>query len=177
MVDKCSDRIAFLDRELGKNIIKLASSNEIDTLLVYTISFLGKNGLDILNTIKTLIILNINIKAEKEGLETLNADGSINNSILTLVNMMSSIYEHEKNIKIQKQKKGIIFAKQKGVYESNGGYKPKLSYSEFINKEKNKNCLIELQKGESIRKSAELSGVSLGTSVKVKKLAEENGDL
>ena len=177
VVDKCSDRIAFLDRELGKNIIKLASSNEIDTLLVYTISFLGKNGLDILNTIKTLIILNINIKAEKEGLETLNADGSINNSILTLVNMMSSIYEHEKNIKIQKQKKGIIFAKQKGVYESNGGYKPKLSYSEFINKEKNKNCLIELQKGESIRKSAELSGVSLGTSVKVKKLAEENGDL
>ena len=130
-----------------------------------------------MNTIKTLIILNINIKAEKEGLETLNADGSINNSILTLVNMMSSIYEHEKNIKIQKQKKGIIFAKQKGVYESNGGYKPKLSYSEFINKEKNKNCLIELQKGESIRKSAELSGVSLGTSVKVKKLAEENGDL
>jgi len=61
--------------------------------------------------------------------------------------------------------------------KKNGGNKPKLNYADFINKEKNKNCLLELRKGESIRKSAKLSGLSLGTAVKVKKLAEANADL
>jgi DNA invertase Pin-like site-specific DNA recombinase len=150
VVDKCSSRRAFQDREFGKNIIRLGSSGEIDTLLVNSITYLGKNGLDILKTIKILT---------------------------ALVNMMASIYQHEEKIKLEKQKQGIHSAKSKGVYKKNGGNKPKLNYGDFINKEKNKNCLLELKKGESIRKSAELSGVSLGTAVKVKKLAETNGDL
>ena len=177
VVDKCSSRRAFQDREFGKNIIRLGSSGEIDTLLVNSITYLGKNGLDILKTIKILTDLNVNVKAEKENLETINTDGSKNNTLLTLVNMMVSIYQHEEKVKLEKQKQGIYSAKSKGVYKKNGGNKPKLNYSDFINKEKNKNCLLELKKGESIRKSAELSGVSLGTAVKVKKLAETNGDL
>ena len=177
VVDKCSSRRAFQDREFGKNIIRLGSSGEIDTLLVNSITYLGKNGLDILKTIKILTDLNVNVKAEKENLETINTDGSKNNTLLTLVNMMVSIYQHEEKVKLEKQKQGIYSAKSKGVYKKNGGNKPKLNYSDFINKEKNKNCLLELKKGESIRKSAELSGLSLGTAVKVKKLAETNGDL
>ena len=177
VVDKCSSRIDFQDREFGKNIIRLGSSGEIDTLLVKSITYLGKNGLDILKTIKILTDLNVNVKAEKENLETINTDGSKNNTLLTLVNMMVSIYQHEEKVKLEKQKQGIYSAKSKGVYKKNGGNKPKLNYSDFINKEKNKNCLLELKKGESIRKSAELSGLSLGTAVKVKKLAETNGDL
>ena len=177
VVDKCSGRIAFQDREFGKNIIRLGSSGEIDTLIVSSISHLGRNGLDILKTIKTLIDLKVNVKAEKEGLETVNADGDKNNSVVMIVNMMTSIYEHEQNIKAEKQKEGVNSAKEKGVYKNNGGNKPKLSYKQFINKEKNQNCLKELKQGESIRKSAKLSGVSLGTAVKIKKLAEINGDL
>ena len=177
VVDKCSSRRAFQDREFGKNIIRLGSSGEIDTLLVNSITYLGKNGLDILKTIKILTDLNVNVKAEKENLETINKDGSKNTTLLALVNMMASIYQHEEKIKLEKQKQGIHSAKSKGVYKKNGGNKPKLNYGDFINKEKNKNCLLELKKGESIRKSAELSGVSLGTAVKVKKLAETNGDL
>ena len=177
VVDKCSSRIAFQNREFGKNIIRLGLSGEIDTLLVNSIDSLGKNGLDILKTIKKLIDLDVNIKSEKEGLQTINADGSKNNSIIIMINVMNSIYQHEEKIKLEKQKQGILLAKSKGVYKKNGGNKPKLSYTDFINKEKNKNCLAELKKGKSIRKSAELSSVSLGTAVKVKKLAETKGDL
>ena len=177
VVDKCSGRRAFQDREFGKNIIKLASSGEIDTLIVNSINHLGKNALDILKTIKTLIDLKVNVKAQKEGLETANADGDKNNSVVMIVNMMTSIYEHEQNIKAEKQREGVNSAKEKGVYKNNGGNKPKLSYKQFINKEKNQNCLKELKQGESIRKSAKLSGLSLGTAVKIKKLAEINGDL
>ena len=177
VVEKCSDIVAFKDREFGKNIIRLGLTGEIDTLLVNSISSLGKNGFDILDTIKTLIDLNVNVKSEKESLQTINTDGSKNNSVIVMVNIMNSIYQHEEKIKTEKQKQGITFAKSKGVYKKNGGNKPKLNYADFINKEKNKNCLLELRKGESIRKSAKLSGLSLGTAVKVKKLAEANADL
>ena len=177
VVDKCSNNIAFQDREFGKNIIKLGTTGEIDTLMVDSISCLGKNGLDIFKTIKTLMDLKINIKAEKESLETINPDGAQKRSISIMVNMMNSIYEHEQNIKAEKQKEGVNSAKDKGVYKNNGGNKPKLSYKQFINKEKNQNCLKELKQGESIRKSAKLSGLSLGTAVKIKKPAEINGDL
>ena len=177
VVDNCNSKIAFEEREFGKTILKLGSSGEIDTLLVSSISYLGKNGLNILETLQKLIELNVNVKADKEKLETINTDGSKNNSAIIMVNMMTSIYQHEEKIKIKKQKKGISSAKSKGVYDRNGGNKPILSYDEFINKEKNKNCLIELRKGESIRRSAKLSNVSIGTAVKVKKLAETNGDL
>ncbi len=177
VVDNSNSNIAFEKREFGKAILKLGSSGEIDTLIVSSISDLGKNGLNILETIQKLIELNINVKADKEKFETKNTDGSKNNSSITFVNMMTSIYQHEENIKIDKQRQGISSAKLKGTYKENGGNKPKLSYDEFINKEKNKNCLLKLQDGESIRKSAKLSGLSIGTVVKIKKLAEANGDL
>jgi DNA invertase Pin-like site-specific DNA recombinase len=121
VVDKCSSRRAFQDREFGKNIIRLGSSGEIDTLLVNSITYLGKNGLDILKTIKILTDLNVNVKAEKENLETINKDGSKNTTLLALVNMMASIYQHEEKIKLEKQKQGIHSAKSKGVYKKNGG--------------------------------------------------------
>ena len=177
VLDKCNNTITFEKRKYGKNIIKMASSGEIDTLLVNSITHLGRNGPDILKTMKTLISHNINIKAEKENIETLNSDGSENSSVIMLVKMISSIYEHEQNIKLEKQKQGIALAKQKGTYKSNGGNKPKLSYNDFISKEKNAYCLNELKKGESIRKAAKKYNISLGTAVKIKKLAELNGDL
>ena len=66
VVDKCSSRRAFQDREFGKNIIRLGSSGEIDTLLVNSITYLGKNGLDILKTIKILTDLLYSLKHLKK---------------------------------------------------------------------------------------------------------------
>ena len=76
-----------------------------------------------------------------------------------------------------KQTRGINSAKQKDAYKGNGGNKPTLTYDQFINKDKNQKCLKELKKGESIRRAARLAGLSIGTCVKIKKLAEINGDL
>ena len=177
VVEKCSHNIPFQNRELGNNIIKLSGSGEIDTLIIDSINCLGKDGQDIFKTIKTLMDLNVKIIAKKEELETISENGEENKLMKTVINIMSSIYEHEKDIKMQKQIQGINIAKLKGTYKYNGGNKPKLSYKEFISKMKNANCLKYLKKGESIRKAAKSSGLSLGTAVKIKKLAELNGDL
>jgi hypothetical protein len=61
------------------------------------------------------------------------------------------------------------------VYKTNGGNKEPLSLDAFFNKEKNAKCLKELKRGESLRRAASLSGVSLGTAQKVSKLAIETG--
>ena len=176
-IDLYNPDITFNRREYGSYLIKLANLNEIDTLLINSIGDLGLNGLDILETIEGFSKLGVNIKSNKENFETLNADGSKNKIIDLIVCFMKSIYEQELRRKKMKQTRGINSAKQKGAYKGNGGNKPILTYDQFINKDKNQKCLKELKKGESIRRAARLAGISLGTCVKIKKLAEINGDL
>ncbi|MBN09219.1 MAG: resolvase [Flavobacteriaceae bacterium] len=177
VIDKCRSNTSFKDRSNAKSIYSMAENNTIDTLLVNSIKCLGKNSLDITSTISELTEMGVNIKSEKEKLHTLNKDGSKNKIILIIMNLIASLSEQELEQKLEKQMRGIRIAKEKGAYKSNGGNKPKLTYEQFIAKEKNSKCLKELKKGESIRRSAKLSGVSLGTSVKIKKLAEINGDI
>ena len=59
--------------------------------------------------------------------------------------------------------------KESGVYNKNGGSRS-LNTKEFLNKPKNALCAKELRSGESIRRSAKLSGVSHTTAMKIKKL-------
>ena len=145
--------------------------------MINSIGDLGLNGLDILETIENFSKLGVNIKSDKENFETLNEDGSKNKIIDLIVCFMKSIYEQELRRKKLKQTRGINSAKQKDAYKGNGGNKPTLTYDQFINKDKNQKCLKELKKGESIRRAARLAGLSIGTCVKIKKLAEINGDL
>ncbi|MAM04409.1 MAG: resolvase [Flavobacteriales bacterium] len=176
-IDLYNPDITFSQREFGSYLIKLANLNEIDTLFVNSIGDLGLTGIDILETIENFSKLGVNIKAKKENIETLNEDGSKNKLVNLIVSFMKSIYEQESKRKKLKQIKGINLAKLRGIYRSNGGNKPKLTYEQFINKDKNQKCLKELKNGESIRRAAKLAGISLGTCVKIKKLAEINGDL
>ena len=177
VIDLYNPNIVFNKREYGSYLIKLAKLNEIDTLLINSISDLGLNGLDILKTIESFSKLGVNIKSDKENFETLDEDGSKNKIVDLIVCFMKSIYEQELKRKNLKQIRGVNSAKLRGSYKANGGNKPILTYDQFINKDKNQKCLKELKKGESIRRAAKLSGISLGTCVKIKKLAEINGDL
>ena len=177
VIDLYNPDISFKKREYGAYLIELANSKKIDTLLVNSIGDLGLSGNDIIETIEIFSELGVNIKAKKENFETHNADGTKNKMIQLIVGFMKSVYDQESKRKQAKQVRGINSAKEKGVYKLNGGNKPKLTYQQFIDKEKNQNCLKELRNGQSIRKAAEIAGISLGTCVKIKRLAEINGDL
>ena len=76
---------------------------------------------------------------------------------------------------MERQSEGIQRAKERGVYKTNVGNKGPLSLDVFFNKEKNAKCLKEFKRGESLRRAASLSGVSLGAAQKVSKLAIETG--
>ena len=177
VIDVCSGAVPFKDREQAPKVLEMANNSSIDTVIVHSIDRLGRNTLDILKTIQDLTKLGVNVKAEREGLETLLPDGTENPTAKLMVNIMATLTEFERDRLTERRMEGIQRAKERGAYSQNGGNRKPLSVKEFFNKAKNANCLKELKKGESLRRAAKLSGVSLGTAQKVSKLAIAEGML
>jgi len=174
VVDKCRRSIPFSERDNAPKVLKMAKEGNIDTLLVHSIDRLGRNTLDILQTIQEFTNLGVNIKSEKEGLETL-IEGKENPIAKLMINIMATLSEFERERILERQAEGIQRAKKRGVYKTNGGNKQPLSIKAFLNKEKNAKCLKELRRGESLRRAASLADVSLGTAQKVSRLAIAGG--
>ena len=176
VVDKCSGTIPFNKRDNAPKVLKIAKEGKIDTLLVHSIDRLGRSTLDILQTIQEFTKLGVNVKSEKEGLETL-IDGKENPIAKLMINIMATLSEFERERILERQAEGIQKAKERGVYKTNGGNRVPLTLQAFFNKEKNARCLKELKRGESLRRAAALAGVSLGTAQKVSRLAIAEGML
>jgi multidrug efflux pump subunit AcrB len=66
--DKCSGSIAFKDR---KEASKLLANNDVTEILVHSIDRLGRNTIDIMNTIQDFTDRGINVVSQKEGLQTI----------------------------------------------------------------------------------------------------------
>ncbi len=176
LIDKCSGSISFKERKSGSKLLKMANNDEVNTIKVHSIDRLGRNTLDILNTIQTLTDLGVNVVSEKEGLSTL-IDGKVNPTSKLIINILATLSEFELNMIKERQREGIANAKAKGVYSSNGGNKQNETAKEFLSKSKNAKCLKELRNGNSIRRSASIGGVSNTTAQKIKKLMLENTNL
>jgi DNA invertase Pin-like site-specific DNA recombinase len=170
LIDKCSGSIPFIERKNGSKLLRMANNDEVNTIKVHSIDRLGRNTLDILNTIQTFTELGVNVVSEKEGLNTLLPNGKENPTSKLIINILATLSEFELNMIKERQREGIANAKAKGVYASNGGNKQIETATEFLSKSKNAKCLKELKNGNSIRRSASISGVSNTTAQKVKKL-------
>jgi len=170
-IDKCSGSIPFAERPKGSKLIELANDGKLDELQVHSIDRLGRNTLDVLTTIQSFTDLGVNVVSKKEGLSTL-IDGKVNPVSKLIINILASVSEMELNNIKERQREGIAVAKAKGVYKQNGGKKPTLTDTEFLSKPKNAKCAKELRNGNSIRRSALISGVSTTTTQKIKKLLD-----
>ena len=129
---------------------------------------LCQKSIDILNTIQLLTKHQVNVISQKEGLRTLLEDGTENPTAKLLVGILGTLAEFELTRIKERQAEGIANAKDRGVYKTNGGNRVKETRTKFLSKSKNALCLKELQRGNSVRRSAKLSGVSLMTAQKVK---------
>lgn len=170
--DECSGSIAFADRPKAKKVIKLAEGGGIDSIHVHSIDRLGRNTLDILNTIQFFTNLGVNVVSKKEGLSTL-IDGKENPTAKMMISIMATLAEFELNMIKERQREGIAIAKAKGSYKGNGG-KPKESIEQFLNKDKNAKCYKLLKHEQlSIRRASAIAGVSVGTANKIKKIIND----
>ena len=167
-IDKCSGSIAFKDRTEASMLL---ANDEVSEVLVHSIDRLGRNTIDIMNTIQDFTNRGINVISEKEGLQTI-IDGKENPVAKMMIGILGTLAEFELTRIKERQAEGIAKAKAKGVYtgRSRGSSE---SIDVFITKESTKAILKNLRLGESIKRTALLSKSSLGKVKKVKKMIKD----
>jgi DNA invertase Pin-like site-specific DNA recombinase len=170
IVDVCSGSIPFFGREGGGRILELIEQELITELFVSSIDRLGRDLKDLLNVISFFTIKKIPIHFEKQGLNTLNDDGSENQISKMIISIMGGLAEMEKNLINERQKEGIELAKLRGVYKGrkNGTKEDTLK---FLGKEKNQRVLKYLKKGYKSVEISKIVDIHINTITKIKKLS------
>ncbi|RKR13220.1 DNA invertase Pin-like site-specific DNA recombinase [Maribacter vaceletii] len=168
-LDFCSAAIPFKERLKAKELLNFLNTLEgfkIDYLSIASIDQLGKNLHDILRTIKIFDQLGITIKIDNLGIESL-VKGKPNEVFSLLLTALDNIFTIEKQNLSEVQKRGIAIAKANGSYK--GRVKGSIEPKEIVLK-KHKKVVATLLKGKTLRDTAKICKVSLGTVQKVKKL-------
>ncbi|MET6990053.1 recombinase family protein [Sediminicola arcticus] len=169
--DKCSGSIPFREREKGSIVLEMAQERNLDALHVQSIDRLGRNTLDIMQTIQELTDLGVNVVSEKEGLQTL-INGKENPVSKLIINILATLSEFELNRIKERQAEGIAEAKKRGAYNTNGG-KPAETIEQFLSKKGNAKCFKLLKTGTSVRTASKLAEISTGTSQKISKMIKD----
>lgn len=168
-IDVVSGAIDFHKRDGGKLLLKDIEEGIIDYLSVSSIDRLGRNLFDILKVLELLNEKKVNLKVDNLGIESL-VRGKPNSAFKLIVSVLANIAEMERETMLERQRQGIAIAKAKGVY------KGRVKGSKESNDEvlaKYKNVVKQLKKGQSLRNTAKICGVSLGTVQKVKSIVDK----
>ena len=174
--DKISGSIPFAERNEGRNIVNLIKQRQINTIYVHSIDRLGRNSLDILQTIQFFNEYEVNLISKKEGLQTF-IEGKPNAIASLMIGILSTLSEFELSRIKERQREGISSAKERGAYASNGGTKRAESFDEFMSKESSKKILKYLKQGLSVRSCAKMSECSISLVMKVRGLLVESETL
>ena len=166
VIDKTSGSIPFAERAGGSRIMRMAASNELKELKVHSIDRLGRNTLDVLNTIQELTRLGVNVTAHKEGLQTL-IDGKENPTAKLVIGILASVAELERTMILERQREGVEVAKKQGKYKGRKEGSTE-SKADFLAKHKDVQRLVN--QGLSLRQIVAVSKVSINTVRKVKSL-------
>ena len=166
--DKCSGSVAFKDRTEAS---KLLANEEVTEVLVTSIDRLGRNTIDIMQTIQGFTERGINVISEKEGLQTI-VDGKENPVAKMMIGILGTLAEFELTRIKERQAEGIAKAKTKGAYSGRSKGSTE-SIDAFTNKKSTQAILRYLRQGYSINNTAKLSSTSTGSVKKVKKMIKE----
>ena len=169
--DTCSGSIAFNKRPEATKLLRDIDNGLITEIEVHSIDRLGRNTLNIMETIQMLTEKGINVISTKEGLQTI-VNGKENPVAKMMIGILGTLAEFELTRIRERQSEGIAKAQERGSYKDNGG-KPKESIEQFINKKANMKCYNLLKQRNSLRSSAKLSDVSLGTAQKISRYMTE----
>ena len=175
-VDLCSSVIPFSKREKGSLLFALVKQKKISKVIVPSISVLGRNQIDVLNSIDFLIQNDVSLVSQLERLETTDDYGRVKPDTILFLNLFRSLANMEYQNRIESQRFGVQQAKELGRYKGVGGRQLE-SVEEFFNKPRNINILRHLKRGESIRRTAKLVGSPTGLVQKVKRWALDHNRL
>jgi DNA invertase Pin-like site-specific DNA recombinase len=165
-IDVISGSVPFDKRPGGQ---KLLEDKELNYVTVHAIDRLGRNLLDILTTLQHFEDNGIKLKVENLGIESL-VDGKPNPAFKLIISVLANIAEMERNTMLERQREGIELARAKGKYK--GRVRGSVESKEEV-LAKYPTVIKRLREGHSLRNTAKLSDVSLGTVQKVKGYLQE----
>lgn len=166
--DKCSGAIPFFERPGGKEILSYIEKGIVAKISAITIDRLGRDMLDILNTLSFLNQKMIPVYFINQSLTTINEDGKENPITKLIISILATISEMERSQIRERQLEGVKLAKARGVYT---GRKQgtKEDILKFLSKPQNKKAIEYLRRGMSNTEAAKLAGVHINTMTKIKK--------
>ena len=172
--DEISGSTEFGTRKDGKRLLADIEAGKVTEVQVHSIDRLGRNTLDILQTIQNLTAKGVNVISTKEGLQTI-IDGKENPLAKLMVGILSTLAEFELARIKERQAEGIAAAKAKDAYKGNGRTIGTIETpEEFLAKASTKRILKYIKQGYSLRMVAKLSECSLGKVQKVNNLVNKN---
>ena len=166
--DEVSGSIAFKERTEAS---KLILNKDITEVHVHSIDRLGRDTIDIMQTIQYFTDKGINVVSNKEGLSTI-VSGKENPIAKMMIGILGTLAEFELSRAKERQTEGIANAKLKGVYV---GRKKGTKETDrvFWGKDSTQRIVKYLNKGESIQRTALLSKTSTGKVKKVKRFIKD----
>ncbi|MCT2408592.1 recombinase family protein [Chryseobacterium antibioticum] len=171
-IDIISGAIPFNKRPEGKKMLEDIETGLINYVNVHSIDRLGRNLFDILATLELLNEKKITLEVDNLGLKSLVNDKP-NSAFKLIISVMANIAEMERETLLERQREGINIAIAKGVYK--GRIKGTVESNEQV-LDKYKEVVKYLKKGHSMRDTAKLCNVSLGTVQKVKQILNKTND-
>ena len=168
--DVCSGSIPFNRRPWGHRLLLEIEKNNITEVHVDSIDRLGRDTIDILQTIRDLTSAGIPLISYKENLTTINETGVENMTAKLVIGILGTLAEFERSRIRERQREGIALAKQRQAYKGNGRPVGAVeSIEDFMNKKTSKKIVRELSKGRSLRETAKICECSLSTVQKVQR--------
>lgn len=165
-IDKISGKVAFADRPEGKKIIKAIEEGLISELVVLDVDRLGRDLIDVLETLKIMKENNVCVTVHNLGLKSL-IDEKSNPTFDLITTVLAQVAQMEYDRIKERQKEGVAQAKLRGVYKGRvKGSKNKDSIS-LVAKYPNVAACLEAKM--SINKTVSATGVGRSTVKRVRK--------
>lgn len=167
-IDRISGSIPFGERPQAKELLKEITNNNINFVTVTSIDRLGRNTIDILNTIQLFHSKNVTLFVEDIGMHSLTA-GKETQLFKLLCTVMSSLAEMEKTVLLDRINEGIAIAKMNGKYKGRAKGTTETA-SEFLAKYPKVISMLKRRNKPSLREIAKLCDVTVNTVQKVKRI-------
>jgi len=170
--DVVSGSVAFAEREQGKILLQEIKAGNVNWVSVAAIDRLGRNLKDLIGTLKEFDNLGVTLRVDNLGLES-RIDGKPNPTFKLIVSVMANVAEMERNTLLERHQEGVALARAKGVYK--GRMKGSVESDDEI-LSKYKEVVKFLNRKQSLRNTAKLCEVSLGTVQKVQRVLRKSID-
>ncbi len=163
--EKISGAKTIAERQALTDLLDFAATNHIDKVLVYECSRISRRAIDFLQVIEQLTQMKVSVYILQNGLETLNADKSVNSLCQMVLGIIGQFTAVERSLLRSRMSSGYK------VYRANGGKvgrKEDYRKSEEAMRAQYTKEMSLLRKGISLRNVQSITGTSVNTLRKLR---------